>query len=221
MNLASLPSSSYARSCRPSCLDLLRHTWRGTNTLKTAHYGIIFLLILFFPTSPRLFFLSIAYLYSCYLCRLLNTRDWILHRDNKNSQMQSLYINLCFTLFFPFFIFLVCSRFFLSCLEGAKLSTCRRDLWSKKAGEPSDKRGSKRWKGEIKSNDANIQWSRKFWKVMQAIRKSRGIIKWRYPSGPTLLYKEEIREIMETPVGMKERRREWMREWVRRKVRSL
>jgi hypothetical protein len=43
---------------------------------------------------------------------------------------------------------------------------------------------------------------------MQAIRKSRGIIKWRYPSGPTLLYKEEIKEIMETPVGMKERRRE-------------
>jgi hypothetical protein len=45
----------------------------------------------------------------------------------------------------------LCSLFFPSCLKGEKLSTFKRDLWPKKAGEPHDERGSGRWKGEIKA----------------------------------------------------------------------
>jgi hypothetical protein len=51
----------------------------------------------------------------------------------------------------------VCSLFLPSCFKIANLRTCRRDLWSKKAGKTSDERGGERWKGEIKA-------------MMQAIR---------------------------------------------------
>jgi len=141
----------HARSCRPSCLDLY-HTWRGAKTLKAFHFEITFILILFLPTSPRMIF-SASRTCTAVVCVVCLIQDTELYTEiMKKSQIWNLiYFNLCFPLFCPFFFFLLCSLLFPSCLKGAKLSTCKRDLWSKKAGEPSDKRGSERRKGEIKA----------------------------------------------------------------------
>jgi hypothetical protein len=157
MNLPPWPCSPHARSYHRSCLDLL-HTWRGAKTFKAVHYGIIFLLILLLPTSPRIIFLS-SRTYTAVVCVVCLTREIGFYTEIIKSQIEGfIYIfNICFPLFFPFLFFLLCYLSFPSCLKGATLSTCRRDLWSKKAGEPSDKRGSGRWKGEIKA-------------MMQAIR---------------------------------------------------